>query len=118
MREAIIGVLRDVPEVEFAYLFGSQLGGVVRSDSDWDVAIYLDEHLTSEQRQALVGRIVSSVPRDLDLDLIVLNESPPLLAHRALQGEQLFVRNRDLFARVFVRVLGESMDEAWWRDFH
>lgn len=117
-RAAILQLIESTPEVEFAYLFGSRSRGEERSDSDWDVAVYLREELSPEERTESRRRIAGSFPLGVEIDLVILNDAPPLLAHRALQGEQLFVRDRDLFARVFVRVLGESMDQAHYREMH
>ena len=118
MRNAIIRILREADEVEFAYLFGSRSRGTERPDSDWDIAVYLDESLDLAGRASVQRRLASAFPSGADVNLVVLNDAPPLLGHRALGGERLFVRNRDLFARVFVRILGESMDEAYWREMH
>lgn len=117
-RDAILAILREADEVEFAYLFGSRSRGGARADSDWDLAVYLDERLDANGRAAVHKRLAAAFPQNVDVDLVVLNDSPSLLAHRALSGDQLFVRDRDLFARVFVRILGQSMDEAYWREMY
>jgi predicted nucleotidyltransferase len=118
MRAELTRILESCEQVEFAYLFGSRSHGNARSDSDWDVAVYVSEALTCAERADLRLALLAQLPASAVVDLIVINDAPPLLAHRALQGTKLFVRDRDLFARVFVRVLGESMDEAPWRELH
>lgn len=117
-RAAIVSLLEPFGEIEFAYLFGSRAAGKARPDSDWDVGVYLDEKLSAGERAEVHRRIAAGIPIGLDVDLVILNDAPPLLGHRALAGEALFIRDRDLFGRVFVRVVGESLDQAWWRDMH
>lgn len=108
--------LYRVPEVLFALLFGSRVHSRARPDSDWDVAVYLDDALDARQRFRLRLRLIGDLENLGSTDLVVLNEAPPLLGHRALQGKLLFARDRVAYVRYFVRTLGESLDLAWWRD--
>lgn len=80
--------------VVFAYLFGSQARGVSGPLSDIDVALYLGETVAREQwfdlRLKVLGELSDLLKTDA-LDLVVLNEAPPLLAHRILkEGRLLF----------------------------
>lgn len=104
------------PEVSFALLFGSRAGGSPRPDSDWDVAVYFDPPLSSQARFAHRRELVSDLADLGRIDLVVLNEAPPLLAHRALQGRRLVHRDPAAYVRFFVRTLGESGDERHWRE--
>jgi hypothetical protein len=52
------------------------------------------------------------------VDLVVLNDAPPLLAHRALAGRDLFTRDRRAYVRFFVRTMGELEDERYFRRVH
>ena len=40
-------IIKDNP-VEFAYLFGSQLSGELREESDLDLAIFIDSKISSD----------------------------------------------------------------------
>lgn len=116
IREKLLGA----EGVRFALLFGSRApGGRPRPDSDWDVAVYLDERLSPADRFAEQVRL-SALLSDLGrVDLIVLNDAPPLLAHRVLlHGRRLLVRDQVAFVRFFVRTLAASGDEAHWRQVH
>jgi hypothetical protein len=84
-------------KVAFAYLFGSQAKGEAGPLSDIDVAIYFDEAVAPEQRfdrrLEVLGELTDWFRTD-DIDLVVLNEAPPLLAHRILkEGLLLFCAN-------------------------
>ena len=110
--------LAEVSEVGFAFLFGSRAGGAPRPDSDWDLAVYLSSTLDSAGRASVRDRLIASLEPELRLDLVVLNDAPPLLAHRAIQGERILMRDEPAFVRFAVRTLAASGDEAHWRDLH
>ena len=108
----------EVPEVRFALLFGSRVTGVARPDSDWDLGVYLADDLDAVERAAVRDRLVAAIePRD-PVDVVILNEAPPLLAHRALLGEKLVARDEVAFVRFAVRTLAAAGDEVYWRELH
>ena len=118
--------LESAPDVGFAFLFGSRgkgSQGSPRLDSDWDVAVWLDPSLSAEERfrrrLELIGQVEDAVVGAGErgkADVVVLNDAPPLLAHRALQGKRLFLRDPLRYVRFFVDTLGRSFDEQHWRD--
>lgn len=80
--------------VIFVYLFGSQVDGNVGKISDIDIAIYIDESLSSSERFTKRLRIMASlsllIKRD-DIDVVVLNDAYSLLEHRIVkQGIVIF----------------------------
>jgi len=110
--------LAEAPEVRFSLLFGSRATGGARPDSDWDLGVYLADGLEPEERAAVRDRLVAAIePRD-PIDIVILNDAPPLLAHRALRGEKLVVRDEVAFVRFAVRTLAAAGDEAHWRELH
>ena len=70
--------------------------------SDVDVAVWADPELSVEQRGALRTEL-SLAAREIlatdEVDVVVLNDAPPLLRHRALKGG-LRLFDRDPRARV------------------
>jgi predicted nucleotidyltransferase len=89
-------------KVAFAYLFGSQAKGEVGPLSDIDIAVGFDESVASDQRFDLrlevLGELTDLFKSD-DIDLVVLNDAPPLLAHRVLK-EGLLLFSADEKARL------------------
>jgi len=74
--------------VHLAYLFGSQATRRTHSSSDVDVAVLLDESLTPDERFAERLRLLGDLSRIFgtdDMDLVILNEAPPLLAYETLR---------------------------------
>jgi predicted nucleotidyltransferase len=117
-RGRIVEALEARPEIVFALLFGSRASGRVRPDSDWDIAVFLDETLDASSRFRVRRELAAALEPELTVDIVVLNDAPPLLAHRALMGQLLVDRDRTRYVRFFVRALGESQDEAYARRIH
>ncbi len=74
--------------VVLAYLFGSQAEGKAGPLSDVDVAVLLRAQMERKQRFQvqldLIGALVSLFHRD-DVDVVILNEATPVLAHEVVQ---------------------------------
>ena len=117
-REQITEAAASVPDIVFATLFGSRADDRARSDSDWDVGVYLDTALDARERSRIRLRLVAALEPAIRIDVVILNEAPALLARRALDGERLFIRDRRAFVRFVVRTLAAAGDEAYWRDLH
>lgn len=90
-RNFLLTALKEVMEAEedvlFAYLYGSYACGVALSESDIDIAVYLDpsdmkEYLEKERRilSALIGKI-----RTDRIDLRILNVMPLILQYRVFK---------------------------------
>jgi predicted nucleotidyltransferase len=96
------------PPVVSAYLFGSHAEGRAHRESDVDVAVVLDydQAPTRQERFDHRVRLGSALIRALhvnDVDLVVLNDTPPLLARRILsEGKLLYCADPEA-DRVFER---------------
>lgn len=70
--------------VVLAYLFGSQAEGNARPDSDIDIAVLLPAESWPESffdvRLSLTNELIGVFHKS-EIDVVVLNEAPPLLAH-------------------------------------
>lgn len=99
LADAIARALEDAPEVLAAYLFGSMAAGRAHHDSDVDVALLLDWSALPtarhrfDARLRIGARLAAALHRD-DLDLVILNDSPPHLA-REIVTRGLRVRCAD-----------------------
>ena len=92
--------LRSRPEVLEAYLFGSEARGEAQPHSDIDVAVYIDEKLAGDPPFGYAAELTSVLMAALgrnDVDVVVLNDAPPLLYGRVLR-DGLRVLSRDLRA--------------------
>jgi uncharacterized protein len=96
-------------EIRAAYLFGSTVTGRSRRDSDVDVAVLLGRG-APRARRALAYRLklmteLGAVLHRSDIDLVILNDASPLLAHRVLsKGTLVFERSATDRVRFQVRI--------------
>ncbi len=99
------------PEIQAAYVFGSVATGRVRADSDVDVAVLIDRSIrrsrTLSYRLKLMADLGSALHRS-DVEVVILNDAPPLLAHRVLsRGVLAFERSRSARVRFQVKTAGQ-----------
>ena len=85
-------------EVTSAYLFGSQAKGKTGPLSDIDIALYFNETVGPDERFDLRLEVLGEL-MDLfktnEIDLVVLNDAPPLLTHRILKEGILIFSDND-----------------------
>ena len=84
------------PEILDAYLFGSLSRGDPNPESDIDVAIYVDRNCVPPSPFGYASAVASDLMaalREDQIDVVVLNDAPPLLYHRVLRdGIRLLAR--------------------------
>lgn len=84
------GFFESRPEVAAACLFGSTATGQAGPLSDVDVGVLLaaskwkDLMASLEYQAKLLAELMELLGRD-DIDVVILQEAPPLLAHRVLR---------------------------------
>jgi hypothetical protein len=87
-------------EILDAYLFGSQARGDAGALSDIDVAVFIDQDLAEPGPYGYDAELITDLMTELgtnDIDVVLLNQAPPLLYHRVLRDGKLLV-TRDLAA--------------------
>ena len=106
--------------VSSVYLFGSHAEGRAHRESDVDLAVLLDwnRYPTSAQRfevRVLLGSELISVLNTNDVDLVILNDLPPLFGRRILyEGKRVFLGDPEA-DRVFARDIQlQAADLAPW----
>ena len=106
IENAVTSCLAARKEVLAAYIFGSVASGRARRDSDVDIAVLVSDKIMRgdswKYRLESISSLVDALCRD-DVDLILLNEAPPLLAHRVLSKGKLILE-RSASARVAFQV--------------
>jgi predicted nucleotidyltransferase len=95
--ERLRQVLEARPEIREAYLFGSRARGGRHPESDTDVAVYLDRGRAPDSRSGFAAELAAALMTALgrnDVEVVVLNDAPPLLYHRVLRdGIRLLARS-------------------------
>ena len=84
--------LRSHPKVVFAYLFGGLARGEHRPLSDVDIAVYLAGVATADLKVDIVGKLIDILGTD-EIDLVILNTAPPLLAMNVLRKKRVVADN-------------------------
>jgi uncharacterized protein len=116
---AVLGRLSNALDLEgvvAAMLIGSQARGNPGPLSDVDIAIWHDPGLDARGRfdlqLDLAGEITSLLGTD-EVDLVLLNNAPPLLRHRAIrEGKRLVERDHDERVRLETRAILDYLDTA------
>jgi predicted nucleotidyltransferase len=101
-------------EIQAAYVFGSAATGRARTDSDVDIAVLVDRRVRPTQmlkyRLKLMADLASALRRS-DVEVVILNEAPPLLAHRVLSlGALAFERSASARVRFQVQTARRYSD--------
>ncbi len=110
--------LAPFEDILFAFVFGSRARGTARPDSDLDVAVYLSPNLTPKERFDTRLRLHAELEDFGPVDVVILNDAPPLLAHRALLGAPIEIRDREAYVRFFVRTMGLADDDRYFQEVH
>ena len=110
-------VLERFPIVSFAFLFGSAAAERLRSDSDIDVAVYIDadgqleieeDHAVDQETdiQMALERVT-----DRNVDLLILNRAPATVCAAALlTGRPLLIREGGIYTRYFLAVTSVAIE--------
>jgi predicted nucleotidyltransferase len=119
------GVLRtfqEDPDVSFALVFGSQVTGRVGPLSDHDFAVYLriEDPQARFRRGLRLAGLLGSILKTAAVDVVVLNDATPELAHQVLTtGRVLLRRDREEFINYQVQVSAAYLDrEPMRRIYH
>jgi predicted nucleotidyltransferase len=105
--DRLAAVLKEqLPEVEFCFLMGSAVSGIVRAYSDLDVAFYLKEKPSYGFYTRATEAIRSAVP-DVRVDVGILNSAEPVYRFEALKGRLLFTRDEERYLTFYSRTCRE-----------
>jgi predicted nucleotidyltransferase len=126
--ERLAAVVRALPEVVAAYLFGSRAGERARQGSDVDVAVIFAPGVDRESRfrlRCLLSERLARTVRVASADVVDLEAASPLLAHEVLrrgrlllsrdQARRLEVVTRQIMRYIDSRPMRRELDEATFR---
>jgi predicted nucleotidyltransferase len=119
-KEALARYFDSQPDVVAGYLFGSQARGQAGPLSDVDLAVWLDPASTRRERWRRQEELTLGCWEVLHtgaVQLIVLNDAPPLLAHRVLREQQrLADRDPQQRVRLETDAMLRYLDTIWLRE--
>lgn len=99
----------------FAYIFGSFVQNKLKAGSDIDIAIYLEEDLGADIYLEIKMALSDMLKREVDL--VILNEAPPLLKYQIYKKNiLLFTRDKTMESNHKVKTLFEYNDMKRYLD--
>ncbi len=111
---ALVGVVRDLPEIEALYLFGSHAEGIANSLSDVDLGVLLSNQVSSEEYFDIRRRyniMFADVLKADNVDVVVLNGAPVQLAFQIIAPRAIvFERDPDSRAHFEMGITRKFLD--------
>ena len=108
-------ILIKYEDIIFAYIFGSYAKGNIRKDSDIDIAIYLKEGIDTYKYLDMKMDLSEALKREVDL--VILNDSTPLLKYEIYKNNiLLFSHDKAMENRYKVKTLFEYNDMKRYLD--
>ncbi len=105
-------------DVVMAFVFGSRANGAGRSQSDWDIAVYLSspekriewESDRDYRQEQEIWRDCTEILATDAVDLLILNKAPASMAETALRGMPLVVKDSGVWLK-FMSVITSAAEE-------
>jgi len=119
MTKIIAKKLQTRPEVSAAYLFGSVIMGMERKGSDLDIAVHLDDNLSTEQMGQYRFELMDLLERAIgrEIDLVVLNTASLKIISQVLKyGRLVYTANIDQAKSYKLRKQKEYFDFKYYMD--
>jgi predicted nucleotidyltransferase len=115
MKEFSITALQEALKkhhtIAFALLFGSSKEGrLIKDNADIDIALYLSDKPSADMLAEIVGLCQDAIQYD-NIDLVVLNDSDPILSFEALSGKLLVCNNEETYLSFFSLTCRQYEDE-------
>jgi uncharacterized protein len=109
--QELTAYLETQPAVLAAVVFGSAAAGRLRPESDLDLALLFAHDDVPNDVAALDIRAALEQHTRRDIDLIVLNRAPTILAFQAAKkGRLIFCRDSHAYQRYVVHLISEYAD--------
>lgn len=118
----LVPLVKKIKDVEIFYLFGSGTSPRMSPISDLDFAFLLNRRFPEKKyfdfRLSLMEKF-SRVLETEELDIVLLNQAPPLLAYEVIRtGKILFEKNRVDRIDYECKVLAIYFDFKYFLQFH
>ncbi|MDY6849758.1 MAG: nucleotidyltransferase domain-containing protein [Geoalkalibacter sp.] len=108
--EQLRALFAPMPEVRFAYLFGSHARDDAGPLSDLDVAVFLSPEVSAfDFRLQLMETLARALGTD-HLDLVTLNDAPPVLKYEVIRHGRIVKEDREARIPFEAHTLSEYFD--------
>lgn len=114
----INNALSKEPRIKLVYILGSVVSGRAKEDSDFDLAVVVEDKTKIEYKQIynLLSRI--HFPKDLDLSVVDKNSSPLFLFQAISTGNCLYQKSEEDRVNFEAFVLNNYYDSAHIRKIY
>lgn len=114
MNHCIVSILKEsllFPTIDAAYFFGSRAAGKASTSSDYDIAILFNpQHIPNfEQQLELRSQLEEAL--GTDVDLLILNNAPPIISMQAINKGRLILDVDELRRAFFIATLYSQYSE-------
>ena len=117
LKKRLADIFRSKKGILAAYLIGSYSKGKERSDSDFDLAVLVDDKKVLGDEK--VYEYIRHLPFPKDLDLSVADrKSSPLFLFEIIRGERIYERNKEEMADFEAKVLHKYYDTGYLRKIY
>ena len=104
--------------VLFAYLFGSRAKGRETDKSDVDIAVFFARAISKERYRDVLGSLREELSHALGaydkVDLIALNDAPPLLEREVVyEGKLLYSLDKGAQSHHLAQAVSRWLDFEW-----
>lgn len=110
--------LQKEPGILAAYVIGSQMGGKARQESDFDLAVVVENKklLNEDKIYELIRHL--DFPKDLDLSVVDRSSSPLFLFQIISHGQKIYFQDLSKTASFEAFVLHHYYDTQHLRDIY
>jgi predicted nucleotidyltransferase len=109
-------VFENTAGVVAAWVFGSAVKGTIQPESDLDIGVLFETTPSLDECAGLRADLQKSLDFD-DIDLVILNDTNPILRFEAISGRPIYCRDqgrRAEFASLTAREYEDEMALARW----
>lgn len=106
------------PKIKLAYVLGSVVSGRAKSESDFDLAVVIEDKYQIDLDYVYSLTVPISFPKDLDLSIVDKNSSPLFLFQMISTGECLYQKSEKIRISFEAYVLRNYYDNAHLRNIY
>ena len=103
--EELAALLKEaLPNIQFAYLYGSASQGTIKPQSDLDLALFYGKKLSVNEKLSTyieVSEIIEKFIPSVRVDLGCLNNCDPIYGFEVIKGKLLFQRNEEAWLNFY-----------------
>jgi predicted nucleotidyltransferase len=114
IKETVKSYFMNKDNVLLVFIFGSFMSGRLTSQSDIDIAVLFDKKPDFHEILKLTGLISEEINREVDI--VVLNESSPIIRMQVLKtGELILKKDNRSYENFFVKTVKDYEDLKYIR---